>query len=175
MSVFAVAVFGAASFFASHQATFWQLCWVILVCFFIDIILDTIDYYIGKFTTDIAKHFRWFKERFSESEMQKRQEQIEKYGAGAILLSRYILGVRTVTSYVAGMMNYPVGKYTMINVVANAVIFSLAAVLGYFLGGIPFVQAHFTGVMITFLFIFCIPVVIWGVRNYLKKRSDNKE
>lgn len=170
MSVLSVAVFGMSSLLATgrHHITMQQVVLTVLIALLLSVSGDTLDFFIGRFATKVVSRFKWFKKTFSEEQLARSHRYITEYGSGAIFISRYIPGVRTITSYVAGGMAFPIIKFIFFNALANGLMLTVCAIIGYFLGGIPFVQEHFVGMITILLLAFCVPTIVISFKQRKK-------
>ncbi|MBL0420454.1 DedA family protein [Ramlibacter sp. AW1] len=102
---------------------------------------DQCNYHIGRFFG--PKVFQWEHSRyFNRKAFLQAHEFYEKYGGITIILARFMPFLRTFAPFVAGVAAMTRIKFTMFNV-AGALIWVFGIVTaGYFLGSIPFVQAH---------------------------------
>ena len=170
MSVLSAFVFGLSSLWATGQKhiTFIHVIIAILMALFLSVSGDTIDFFIGKYATKLVEKFKWFQKTFSKEQLERGHQLVKKYGSGAIFISRYLPGVRTLTSYVAGSMMFPVFKFIFFNISANLMMLVICSFLGYFLGRLPFVQEHFIFIMVMAMIVLSIPTVIMMIKNHRK-------
>lgn len=81
------------------------------------------------------------RQRFLKHEhVERTQRFFERYGTPAIIMARFVPMVRTVITVVAGVARMDRRRYFLLSAVGGVVwIFGLT-LLGYFLGGVPFVR-----------------------------------
>lgn len=175
MSVLSVAIFSISSLLASGRShlTIFHVIIAVVIALTLSVSGDTLDFFIGRFATKIVSHFKWFKKTFSEEQLEKSHRYITEYGSGAIFISRYIPGIRTLTSYVAGSMAFPIIKFIFFNALANGIMLSVCAVIGYFLGGVPFVQKHFVVIITLLLLAFCVPTLFISIKQRKNKSTSS--
>jgi membrane-associated protein len=85
---------------------------------------------------------------------------VEKYGAAAIVLARFVPVVRTYVPPIVGMSPMNVRKFALWNAVgalAWAIVLSLA---GFFLGKVPFVVNNIELIAVLIVLVSVLPVVI---------------
>lgn len=175
MTVISTFIFTAGMLTAAHQdhLSAW---WLVLLCFIslaFSLVGETTDYFIGHYGRWILAHFKWASHFLSEDKMKQGKEFLEKYGQSAIVMSRFMPGVKTVSSYAVGATGYSYFKYIMINVFTNSLIIMLCSLFGYYLGQVPFVKQHFIGIILCMLSILCLPS-IWLTIKKLKEREKQK-
>lgn len=171
MSVLSAAVFSFGTILAnSHTLKMSYLVCFVLLCLLLSVSGDSIDYVLGKYATKWMSKFVWFQRTFPTEQLVKGHRWIKKYGGSAIFISRYLPGLRTVTSYVAGGMEFPYLGFFLCNVVANGLMLILCATIGYFLGTIPFVKAHYILIISCAIVTMSLPTLVIT----FKKITNNK-
>ncbi|MCL1798112.1 MAG: VTT domain-containing protein [Eggerthellaceae bacterium] len=83
----------------------------------------------------------------------------EKWGALTIVITRFFPFLRTFTPFIAGTSHMNFAKFTLFNAIGGILWVSTFTLLGYFFGGIPFVQDHFEWIIIAIVVISFIPTV----------------
>jgi membrane-associated protein len=98
---------------------------------------------------------------------------VEKYGAAAIVLARFVPIVRTYVPPLVGMSPMSVRKFALWNAV-GAVAWAIALSLaGYFLGKVPFVVNNIELIAVLIVLISVLPVVIGRlVQSGREKRRE---
>jgi len=66
-------------------------------------------------------------------------------------------------------MNF--AKFTLYNAIGGISWVSLFALVGYFFGGVPFVQEHFSTIVIAIILISVLPAIIGAVKGALASRK----
>ena len=103
--------------------------------------------------------------------VQKTEALLEKFGPLAIFLGRFIPFLRTFVPFFAGIGGMHWSHFVVWNVLGGLTWSSIFTLLGYFFGGVPFVQEHFEWVIILIVLISVIPVVVGGVKAALARRK----
>ena len=75
--------------------------------------------------------------------LQKSEAFLQKWGHLAIFLGRFFPFIRTFVPFIAGMGGMHWRNFVIFNVLGGITWSTLFTLLGYFFGGIPFVQEHF--------------------------------
>ena len=117
------------------------------------IVGDTCNYITGRFVGDrmFSTHARIFKRAY----LVKTKEFLEEHGTKAIIFSRFIAFVRTLTPFVAGIskMNYP--KFVTLGII-SAIIWSFSITYTvYFFSGYSIVKNNLS-LIIMLIFILVI-------------------
>ena len=117
--------------------------WATLIVFWAAAILgNTSNYWIarlfGSRIIDSGKVKALTPER-----MAKLDHFFAKYGGLTIVITRFMPFFRTFAPFIAGTGHMNFGKFTLFNAIGGISWVSLFVLVGYFFGGIPFVQDHF--------------------------------
>lgn len=172
MTFISTFIFTAGMLAAGHQDHL-NGRWLILLCFLslaFSLVGEVCDYLIGHYGRWLLAHFKWAQRFLSADKMDQGKDFLEKYGHSAIMMSRFVPGVKTVSSYTIGATGYSFVKYMVINIIANASIIVLCSIFGYYLGHIPFVKQHFIGIILCMLVVLCLPAV-WVTIKKIKERD----
>ena len=164
----------AAGFFAAPDATTGvsalPLSLLLPVVWSAPIIGDQCNYWIGHF----------FGRRIIESgkvkaltpeRLAKTEGMIEKWGPLAVFLGRFFPFIRTFMPFISGISGMRWSRFTPFSILGGITWSSLFTLLGYFFGGVPFVQKHFEWVIIFILLISVIPAAAGAVKAWLAARK----
>ncbi len=151
--------------------------WVLyLVCLIAVLIGDNCNYWIGRF---IGKKILHSKNRLvnkivSKKYIHKTRGFFLKYGPFTLIIGRFIPMVRTFTPFLAGVgrMNY--FKFFIYDVIGAFSWITLFLLGGYFFGGLPFVKANFSLIVILIIFVSFIPVFYHVGTHFWKKWFGKK-
>jgi membrane-associated protein len=108
---------------------------------------------------------------FKREYLDKAHSFYEKYGGMAIILGRFMPIIRTFVPFVAGIGKMKYGRYTLFNVIGSVSWVALFLLVGYFFGGLPFVQDHFSVVALGIIVISFIPPVVTVLKLKLSGRK----
>ena len=101
--------------------------------------------------------------------IEKSEEFLDKWGKLAIFLGRFFPFIRTFVPFLAGMGGMHWRDFVVYNIIGGLTWSTLFTLLGYFFGGIPFVQKHFELLIFGIIGVSMIPTVVGLVRSRLKK------
>ncbi len=135
---------------------------------------DTVNYWIGHaigaraYTGEV----KWIKKEY----MERTHAFFEKHGGMAIFLARFVPIIRTFAPFVAGVGEMSYGYFITWNVIGGLCWVTLFLAGGYALGNLPWVQEHFSVIIIMIVLISVIPAVVeaWKARNEAKKAKELK-
>ena len=103
--------------------------------------------------------------------VEKSQAFLDKWGHLAIFLGRFFPFIRTFVPFIAGMGGMKWHNFVLWNVLGGITWSTLFTLLGYFFGGIEFVQKHFELLIVGIVAVSLVPTAVGLVRSRLKKRS----
>ena len=102
--------------------------------------------------------------------LQKSEAFLQKWGHLAIFLGRFFPFIRTFVPFIAGMGGMHLRNFVIFNVLGGITWSTLFTLLGYFFGGIPFVQEHFELLIVGIVLVSVIPTVVGLVKAKLSKK-----
>ena len=142
-----------------------------LIVFYVAAILgNTSNYWIARFfgsrIIDSGKVKQLTPER-----MAKLDTFFEKYGGLTIIITRFMPFFRTFAPFIAGTGHMNFGKFTIFNAIGGISWVSLFVLVGYFFGGIPFVQDHFEIIVLGIVAVSVAPAIIGAVKAALASRK----
>ena len=102
--------------------------------------------------------------------MAKLDHFFERYGGLTIIITRFMPFFRTFAPFIAGTGHMNFGKFTFFNAVGGISWVSLFVLVGYFFGGIPFVQEHFEVIVLGIVAVSVAPAFIGVIKAALNSR-----
>jgi membrane-associated protein len=104
----------------------------------------------------------------------KTQALFDKYGLLAVVLTRFFPFIRTFAPFLAGVGGMHFGRFTVFNILGGVLWVTIFTLLGYFFGGIPFVQDNFELIIIAIVVISFIPTLIGIIKVRMEKRRKSQ-
>lgn len=101
--------------------------------------------------------------------LEKSEAFLDKWGHLAIFLGRFFPFIRTFVPFIAGMGGMHWRNFVIFNVLGGITWSTVFTLLGYFFGGIPFVQEHFELLIIGIVAVSIVPTVVGLVKAKLAK------
>jgi membrane-associated protein len=124
---------------------------------------NTTNYHIGRWIGPPAFSGRI---RFLKVEyLRKTEAFFVKYGALAIVLSRFAPILRTCAPFVAGIARMPYGRFQAYNVLGGLSWVLSFIWLGYFFGNLPVIKDNFGLVTIGIIVVSILPVIVVALRK----------
>lgn len=148
------------------QTPLWLVCVLVTVCAFIG---NVCGYGIG-YKAGPALFNKPDSKLFKREHVEKTHGFFEKYGARAIVMARFVPIVRTFITAMAGVGRMDPKKYFTYSAIGGVVWASGVTVLGYFLGGIEFVEKNIEAMLVLVVLLSVIPIII----EVIKARREKK-
>lgn len=134
---------------------------------------DSLNFYIGsKLSRTLSKH-KWFNRLIDQKSLHKTEKFFEKHGAPAIILARFMPIIRTFAPFAAAGSGFPYSHFIRYNLIGCFAWVLICCGAGYFFGNLPFVQAHFSLIIIAIIAVTLIPAVVGAIKS--KLAPDNEE
>lgn len=131
---------------------------------------DSLNFYIGhKIGKGLSNH-SLFGKLIDKDSLAKAELFFEKHGAPAIILARYMPIIRTFAPFAAAGSGFPYRKFIRNSILGCVSWVALCCAAGYFFGNLPFVQEHFSIIIIAIIVVTLIPAVV----SYLKSKFSSK-
>jgi membrane-associated protein len=130
---------------------------------------DALNYSIGRHIGPRVWTFeqsRWFNRKAFE----RANAFYEKHGAITIIVARFLPFVRTFAPFVAGVAAMSYRKFALYNVVGGVIWVVSLTGLGYLIGNLPWVKAHFSWVALALIVVPALPAIIELARHTVFKR-----
>lgn len=99
----------------------------------------------------------------------------ERWGALAVVITRFFPIIRTFAPFIAGTSRMNFAKFTLFNAIGGILWVCIFVLLGYFFGGIPFVQEHFELIIIAIVVVSFAPTVGGLLKARFGKKSEKTE
>jgi membrane-associated protein len=136
-----------------------------IVLFVAAVLGDGVNYHVGRAIGPVAfsgRH-RWLK----KEHLDRTHEFFERHGGRAVVLARFVPIVRTFAPFVAGIGAMTYSRFLFYNVFGAVLWVGLLLGAGYWLGGLPLVQKHFSKVVLGIIVVSVMPLAWewWKVRR----------
>lgn len=130
-----------------------------------------LGYWLGqKFGKERLKHNPIF--TIDEAHFQKAHDFFERYGAIAILVSRFVPVVRTFLSPTLGVLRHNKYDFAFYNALGSVVWASIVILAGYFIGRVfPKLIDYVEIIMIIAIVVVAAPFVYEAIRRTIHKRK----
>jgi membrane-associated protein len=120
---------------------------------------DSTGYLLGRQTG--PRIFSRRDSRFFKQEYVTRTHAFyQKYGGKTIVYARFVPIVRTFAAFIAGVGRMPYLKFLPFSICGGAGWIFTMSMLGYELGGVPFIRRNFDKVILSIVFLSLLPTLI---------------
>lgn len=147
---------------------------LLIILFFVAAVLgNTVNYAIGRY---FGPRIFQIKSRWIKMEYLERTKAFyDKYGATAVVLSRFVPIFRSFVPFVAGVGQMAWGKYMAYTVFSAAIWVVPITLLGYWFGNVPIVKENFSLVVLGVVGVSLLPILYQAVKGFFaKKVEENK-
>ena len=147
-----------------------HLHWLLVILIIAAILGDAVNYTIGRFFGE--KLFRNPDSKiFKQKYLEKTHLFYEKHGGKTIILARFVPVVRTFAPFVAGMSKMTYKYFLSFNIIGGISWVLIFCLLGYFVGGMDFVQNNLKLVVVFIIIISIIPGIYQALKIKFQKES----
>lgn len=144
----------------------WLVCALLTVC---AIAGNAVGYWIG-LKTGPALFSRPNSRFFRAEYVEKTHDFFQRYGAGAIVLARFVPIIRTFITAMAGVGRMDPKRYFTYSVIGGAVWATGVTLLGYWLGNVPFIRNNIE-VMLILIVVFSVVPIAFELMRARRKRN----
>lgn len=142
--------------------------WIFAIGFFLACLLgDSLNFWIGKNLERLLSKHTWFTKLIDQDSLAKTERFFEKHGAPAIILARFMPIIRTFAPFAAAGSGFPYRHFIKYSLVGCTTWVIICCGGGHFFGNLPFVQEHFSLIIIGIIVVSLIPAVIGWLRSKL--------
>jgi len=127
------------------------------------IIGDTVGYWLGR---KAGPHIfnRPESRLFRREHLMRTHEFYEKYGGKTIVYARFVPIIRTFAPFVAGVAEMNYLHFVSFNIFGGIGWVLLMTMLGYKLGGVPIIRAHFEKVIVLIIVASVLPAILEALK-----------
>ncbi len=152
------------------QTPLWLVCVLVTVCAFVG---NVCGYWIGV-KAGPALFNKPDSRLFKKEYVDKTHEFFDKYGSRAIVMARFVPIIRTFITAMAGVGRMDTRKYFTYSAIGGVGWASGVTLLGYFLGGISFVEKNIEAMLVLVVLLSVIPIVVEVVKARREKKNTAK-
>lgn len=134
---------------------------------------DSTGYFLGR-KTGVRIFSRPDSRLFKRDYVLRTQKFYERYGGKTIIYARFVPIVRTFAAFMAGVMQMPYLRFLPYSVCGGIGWVFLMTMLGYVLGGVPFVRRNFDTAILTIIVLSLLPTLIEVRRARREKHRDRE-
>lgn len=98
----------------------------------------------------------------------------DRWGALTVVITRFFPIIRTIVPFICGTSKMKFPKFMIFNIIGGVCWVCLFVLMGYFFGGIPWVQTHFEWVLVAIIVVSLAPTVIGLLKAKMGKKEQGK-
>lgn len=106
--------------------------------------------------------------------MAKLDGFFDRFGGLTIIITRFMPFFRTFAPFIAGTGHMNFAKFTLFNIIGGVSWVSLFVLVGYFFGGVPFVQEHFEIIVLGIVGVSVLPAIIGAIKGMVATYKGKK-
>ena len=148
--------------------------WTLLIGSFIAAVVgDNVGYWFGHHVGPkiFAKEDSLL---FKKHHLEEAKKFYELHGSKTIVLARFVPFVRTFAPIVAGAVQMPYATFMAYNLFGGLLWAVGLTLLGFFLGNIPIIKAHYEFVIILIVLASIVPVALHFIKDFRNKNVRKK-
>lgn len=154
----------AAAALAANKASGLNI-WLLFLLFLLAAMGgDSCNYSISKYLNHWLQGKAWFHKLVKPEYINQAQAFFDKHGGKAIAMGRFIPIVRTFVPFVAGSGALKYQRFLHYNFIGSFIWVSICLICGHFFGNLPFVQEHFSMIVLAIIVISVLPAVVGMLR-----------
>ncbi|KRM26193.1 MULTISPECIES: VTT domain-containing protein [Limosilactobacillus] len=148
--------------------------WIFSILFFLACLAgDSLNFLIGhKIGKGLSNH-SLFGRLINKESLAKSEAFFEKHGAPAIILARFMPIIRTFAPFAAAGSGFAYRRFIPYSLIGCFSWVLLCCASGYFFGNLPFVQEHFSLIILAIIFVTLLPAIIGFCRSKFQKAPGN--
>jgi membrane-associated protein len=108
---------------------------------------------------------------FNRKHLERTHAFYERHGAKTIILTRYLPVLRTFAPFVAGMSGMHYARFFSYNLIGAIAWVLSVTLVGYFFGGLPYVQHNFSLAILAIIVVSMIPPTFEFAKAWLGRRN----
>ncbi|WP_373842595.1 VTT domain-containing protein [Limosilactobacillus sp.] len=144
--------------------------WIFITTFLLACLSgDSVNFLIGHHIGKGLSNHSLFGKLINKNSLAKAELFFENHGASAIILARFMPIIRTFAPFAAAGSGFPYQRFIRYSLIGCIAWVTLCCTCGFFFGNLPFVQNHFSIIILAIIVISLIPAMVGFLRSKLKK------
>jgi len=135
------------------------------------IVGDSVNFAIGKrFGTAIERlHSRFIRQEY----LDRTKQFYARHGGKTIVIARFMPIIRTFAPFVAGIGQMAYLRFVAYNIAGGLLWVVLFLGAGFFFGSVPFVEKHFSAVILGIIFVSILPGIVGWLRAKMRRKTNS--
>ncbi len=157
----------------AHSGFFgpWSFLQVIFFGTLGGVVGDSFGYMVGRMLHENAKHYRFY-----QAAQPRVEKLIDKFGGSAIIISKYIYGIRVAMCVFYGVGKMPFLRFLGLSAISCSLwVFMLSAVGYFFSGAVTSIIGDYRSIGIALFFIVMFGVIVFYIieRFWLSEKVED--
>lgn len=136
---------------------------------------DSLNFLIGHKIGKTLSNHSLFGKLINKESLAKSEAFFERHGAPAIILARFMPIIRTFVPFAAAGSGFPYRRFIPYSIIGCLAWVILCCGSGYFFGNLPFVQEHFSVIILGIIFVTLLPAIFGFLKSKFGKSSGEVE
>lgn len=128
---------------------------------------NTVNYFVGTRMVNVIQ--KADQKLVKPQHLKRTHEFFEKYGAKAIILTRFLPILRTIAPFLAGVGSMKYSQFALYNFIGGLLWVTVGLLSGWWFGRLPWVEKNFSLVILVIVVVSLIPVFL----EFYKHRKKN--
>ncbi len=137
-----------------------QVGWLWLFLVIAAFLGDALNYRVGAVFGEQLSSHKWV----NPTHLAKAHAYFERYGGKAIILGRFLPIIRTFVPFVCGITQMSYRRFMAYNLIGGLLWVTGFVFAGYWFGQLPWVKAHFSGLILGIMVVSFLPMVVDALR-----------
>lgn len=133
---------------------------------------DSLNFLIGQKLGRSLSNHSWFGKLIDKKSLARSEQFFEKHGAPAIILARFMPIIRTFAPFVSAGSGFAYHRFIRFSLIGCVSWVVLCTFCGYFFGNLPFVQAHFSAIILAIIVVTLLPAIIGLIRSHFSHSDE---
>lgn len=148
--------------------------WLFVILFFIACLAgDSLNFLIGHRIGENLSNHSLFGKLIDKKSLEKTEHFFERHGALAIILARFMPIIRTFAPFACAGSGFPYRSFIRYSLIGCTAWVALCCSCGYFFGNMPFVQEHFSLIILAIIGVSVIPAIVGAIRSRLNNQEKD--
>ena len=157
-----------SSTLATRPHFFLDIKWLVLTFFLAALIGDTVNFEIGR----NLRRLPFINRHLEADKLKRATDFFVKHGGKTVIFGRFVPMIRTFIPLIAGMFQMHYLRFAWYNLLGVVIWVGAGSLTGYYLGQLPFVQQHFSILLLGLVVVLMLPSVTVGLSKLIQNRRQ---
>lgn len=139
-----------------------------LTFFLAALIGDTVNFEIGR----NLRRLPFINRHLEADKLKQATDFFVRHGGKTVIFGRFVPMIRTFIPLIAGMFKMHYLRFAWYNLLGVAIWVGVGSLSGYYLGQLPFVQQHFSILLLCLVVVLMLPSITVGLTKLIQSRRQ---